>query len=85
MGDKLDAVYIPANEISSVQVCADEIKVQTADGRTMTVPLVWFPFLLNASKEERQRFRVVGHVIDWEALDDGISMETFLMGLPTHE
>lgn len=83
MGDKLDGVYLAANEIASAEVCADEIVVKTVDGRSIHAPLAWFPFLVNATEAQRQNFRVMGWVIDWEELDEGISMETFLLGLPT--
>lgn len=83
MGDALDGVYTAANQIAAAEVCTEEIVVTTVDGRSIHAPLAWFPFLVNATEQQRQNFRIMGWVIDWEELDDGISMEPFLLGLPT--
>ncbi|MCC6802350.1 MAG: DUF2442 domain-containing protein [Anaerolineae bacterium] len=82
MGDMLDGVYLAANEIASAEISPDELIVKTVDGRTIHTPLSWFPFLVNASEEQRQNFRILGWVIDWEELEDGVSMETILLGRP---
>jgi hypothetical protein len=70
------------NEPVSVQVTDTMLIVGTRDGRIIHTPLAWFPFLVNADREQRQNFRVVGSTILWEALDDGVSMETILLGDP---
>jgi hypothetical protein len=77
-----ELIYTPSNEIVAAEVTSDCVTVKTKDGRTISAPLTWFPFLVNATEEQRQSFRIMGHVLDWEALDDGVSMETFLLGLP---
>jgi hypothetical protein len=82
MSDMLDGVYLDANEIASAEVCAEALLVKTVDGRIIHTPLSWFPFLVNATEEQRQNFRVIGHTILWEALDEGVSMEPILLGLP---
>jgi hypothetical protein len=78
----LDGVYLPANEIASAEVCPEELIVKTVDGRTIHTPLSRFPFLVTASEEQRQNFRVIGHTILWEELDEGVSMEPILLGIP---
>lgn len=82
LSDMLDAVYLPANEIASAEVSSDELIVRTVDGRAIHTPLSWFPFLVSASEEQRQNFRIVGWTIFWEALDEGVSMEPILLGCP---
>lgn len=65
-----------------VQVTDDELIVQLEDGRTLAVPLVWFPRLLHGNKRERARWRFIGRGvgIHWPALDEDISIEGLLAG-----
>jgi len=46
--------------IASAAIEGDDLALCLSDGRTLTVPLAWFPKLLNASPEERRRFRLIG-------------------------
>lgn len=54
-----------------------------ADGRQLAVPLVYFPRLLKATPEQRQRFETSGDGmgIHWEELDEDISVEGLLLGI----
>lgn len=56
--------------------------VELNDDRTIGVPLAWFPRLLNAAPEERERYRVgtTGQGLHWEGLDEDISVEGLLAG-----
>jgi hypothetical protein len=65
-----------------VQVTDDELIVQLEDGRTLGVPLVWYPRLLHGSKRERAQWRFIGRGvgIHWPALDEDISIEGLLAG-----
>jgi hypothetical protein len=65
-----------------VAITADEIVVHLADGRTVTVPLAWFPHLLHASEAERADFRLIGdgEYINWPALDEDVSVSGLLRG-----
>ncbi len=56
--------------------------VELSDGRTVGVPLAWFPRLLNASVEQRQRYRisVTGRGLHWDELDEDISVSGLLEG-----
>lgn len=65
-----------------VAVTADELVVHLADGRTVTVPLVWFPRLLHASQSERADFRLIGdgEYINWPSLDEDLSVSGLLRG-----
>jgi hypothetical protein len=57
--------------------------VSLADGRKLGVPLAFFPRLLGASAEQRQRYEFSGNGtgIHWEELDEDISVEGLLMGV----
>ncbi len=65
-----------------VKVTEDELSVDLADGRTLVVPLVWYPRLLHGSQEERARWRLIGSGlgIHWPELDEDISVEGLLAG-----
>ena len=70
-----------------VRVTQDELTVELEDGRTLAVPLVWYPRLLHASKEERSRWRLIGRGvgIHWPSVDEDISIEGLLAGRPSNE
>ena len=58
----------------------DSLRVVLADGREISVPLVWFPRLLQATLEQRKAWRLIGGGIGihWEAVDEDISVESLL-------
>jgi len=76
---------VPAAE--KVTVTEDTLSVDLSDGRTITVPLAWFPRLLHATPKERNNWRVIGkgHGIHWTDLDEDISVEGLLAGKPSGE
>jgi hypothetical protein len=68
---------------SDVFISDDELTVHLVDGRKLSVPLVWFPRLLHGSKEQRNRFELIGEGegIHWEELDEDISVTGLLRGV----
>ncbi len=60
----------------------DTMWVDLVDGRTLGVPLAWFPILLNATPEQRMAYRidVDGGGLHWEEIDEDISVEGLLKG-----
>jgi len=56
--------------------------VQLADGRTLGVPLAWFPRLLNASSHQLLAYRISPRGFHWDAFDEDISIEGLLRGIP---
>ncbi|HEY0160631.1 MAG TPA: DUF2442 domain-containing protein [Thermoanaerobaculia bacterium] len=62
---------------------ADELIVGLVDGRTICVPLVWFPRLLHATPAERGRFEILGdgEGIHWPDVDEDISVAGLLRGV----
>lgn len=65
-----------------IDVSDDELVVHLADGRTVSVPLAWFPRLLHASADQRSDFRLIGdgEYINWPALDEDLSVSGLLRG-----
>ena len=59
------------------------MSVDLSDGRTISVPLEWFPRLVYAAPEERNNWRLIGrgHGIHWEDIDEDISVEGLLEGV----
>ncbi|SLM49415.1 conserved protein of unknown function [Nitrospira japonica] len=56
------------------------LRVVLADGRKVSSPLAWFPQLLNATPEQRRKWRLIGGGvgIHWETVDEDISVESLL-------
>jgi hypothetical protein len=71
----------------SVQTTEDTLTVDLSDGRTISVPLGWFPRLEYGKSEERMNWRLIGkgQGIHWEDLDEDISVEGLLAGKPSGE
>ena len=71
----------------SVSITDDTLTVELNDGRSVSIPISWYPRLLNATEEERNIWRFVGggHGIHWEKLDEDISIENLLVGRRSRE
>lgn len=70
-----------------VTVSDEALIVDLADGRTITVPIGWYPRLAHATPAERQNFRLIGNNegIHWLALDEDVSVNNLLSGSPSGE
>ena len=70
-----------------VEVYEDTLSVELADGRTIAVPLAWYPRLAHASTEELKSWRLLGggRGIHWSDLDEDISVANLLAGQPSAE
>jgi hypothetical protein len=64
----------------SVRFDEDSMWVDLSDGRTLGVPLAWFPRLLDAGPAEREAVEIGRSGLRWEALDEDISIEGLLAG-----
>ncbi|RZM82795.1 DUF2442 domain-containing protein [Leptolyngbya iicbica] len=73
--------------VKDVHFTEDTISVDLMDGRTITVPLVWYPRLLNATPTQRSQWEVCGggYGMHWEALDEDLSTAGLLRGAPSPE
>ena len=65
-----------------VKVTEDELSVDLEDGRTLVVPLAWYPRLAHSTQRERGRWRLIGRGlgINWPEIDEVISVEGLLAG-----
>lgn len=74
-------------EATDVTVTDDSLTVELSDGRTISVPLAWFPRLTHATRDERSRWRLIGRGegIHWPDLDEDVSVEGLLAGRSSGE
>ena len=72
---------------TQVVVTDDTLTVELSDGRSISAPLAWYPRLLHASAEERNRWRLIGQGVGvhWPDLDEDVSVENLLVGSPSGE
>ena len=68
--------------VENVTVSVDTLCVDLSDGRSISVPLAWYPRLLRATGVERKRWRLIGRGvgIHWEDIDEDISVAGLLAG-----
>ncbi len=70
--------------VKAVRVAEDTLSVDLMDGRTITVPLVWYPRLLDATPQQRSHWEIcgAGYGIHWPEVDEDLSTEGLLRGAP---
>jgi hypothetical protein len=73
--------------IQQLTITDDTLTVDLSDGRTLSVPLAWYPRLLYGSIEERNDYRLIagGSGIHWHQLDEDISLKNLILGQPSGE
>ncbi len=73
--------------VQHVGVAEDSLTVDLVDGRTVSVPIGWYPRLVHGTSEERNNWRISGggEGIHWPDLDEDISIENLLAGKPSYE
>ncbi len=71
----------------SITVTEDELIVSLLDGRRLSIPLAWYPRLLQAEPDERNNWRLLGegYAIEWPDLDEHIGIEGLLAGRASGE
>ena len=81
------AIELRMVSAQNVQVTEDALIVDLNDGRTVSVPLAWFPRLLHGKPDERNTWRLIGdgEGIHWPELDEDISVENLILGKPSAE
>ena len=70
--------------VKDVRITDDTLSVDLMDGRTITVPLAWYPRLAKASSAARAQWEVsgAGYGIHWPEIDEDLSTEGLLRGAP---
>jgi hypothetical protein len=74
----------PGERVKDVRFTDDALIVDLLDGRTISVPLVWYPRLLSATADQRGNWRLTGggFGIHWPDVDEDLSSEGLLRGAP---
>ena len=72
---------------TTAAVTGDTLTVDLTDGRSVSVPLAWYPRLLHATAEERCKWCLIasGEGIHWPDVDEDISVASIIAGRPTAE
>lgn len=76
------AVELQAARAQAVHVDADALTVDLTDGRTLIVPLLWYPRLWHGTPEERAQVEISedGSLLHWPALDEDLSVVGLVAG-----
>ncbi len=74
----------PGERVKNVHFTDDSLSVDLMDGRTISVPLAWYPRLLHASDKQRKNWKIAGggFGIHWPDIDEDLSTEGLLRGAP---
>jgi len=83
----ISVIEIGVPNVESVTVTKDTLRVDLSDGRTISVPLSWFPRLVHATLAERSNWRLIGkgHGVHWPDIDEDISVGGLLAGRASGE
>ena len=81
------SVEIEVPLAQNVMITDETLSVDLSDGRTISVPLEWYPRLLHGTSAERNSWRLIGsgQGIHWEDLDEDISVDGLISGRPSGE
>jgi len=80
-------VEIQSHKAKDAVINDDTLTIDLIDGRTISVPLAWYPRLLHSTPKERNNWRFIGDKegIHWNDLDEDVSVENLLSGKPSGE
>jgi len=78
------SVVTADERVADVEFSEDSLTVSLMDGRSISVPLAWYPRLLHATPAQRARWQIAGggYGIHWPDLDEDLSTEGLLRGAP---
>jgi len=74
----------PGERVKDVRFTEDTMAVDLIDGRTIIVPLAWYPKLFEATPNERRNWKIsgAGYGLHWPDVDEDLSTEGLLRGAP---
>lgn len=80
-------IEIQEARAQDLRVDDEVLAVDLTDGRTIIVPLAWYPRLLYGTASERSNFEIIGdgRYIHWPDLDEDLTVAGILAGRPSHE
>jgi hypothetical protein len=76
--------YVPTNALAKEITFDDELMhVQLSDGRIVSVPIIWFPILRQATPEQRKKYEIGGGGVSlhWPELDEDLSVANLMAGV----
>lgn len=81
------AETLALSRVLSVTVTDDTLSADLEDGRTISVPLMWYPRLAHGTPAERANFQIsgAGYAVHWPDLDEDIGVEGLLFGRRSSE
>jgi len=81
------SVEIEVPLAQNVEITNETLSVDLSDGRTISVPLEWYPRLFHGTPTERKHWRLIGkgHGVHWENLDEDVSVEGLISGKSSGE
>jgi hypothetical protein len=76
------AIEIQEPSAQNLTMSEDSLTVDLIDGRTIIVPLAWYPRLWHGTPEERNNFEIIGNgtLLHWPDLDEDLSVSGILAG-----
>lgn len=78
----------PETDVRAMRVVVEDARlvVDLMDGRTIVVPLAWYPRLANATPQQRNHWELAsgGYGIHWPEIDEDLSIEGMLRGAKAH-
>ena len=83
----MNSAEVTLARVLNVSVTDDTLSVDLEDGRTVSVPIGWYPRLVHATAAERGNFEIsgAGHGVHWPDLDEDIGVEGLLLGKRSSE
>ena len=83
----ISTIEVQVPEAEDVLVTDDTLHLKLSDGRSISVPLAWYPRLVHATQGERSNWELVGEGqgIRWPDLDEDLSVEGLIAGRPSGE
>ena len=81
------SISTPDSRAQNVVVNDDTLAVDLTDGRSISVPLAWYPRLVHGTRQKRGAWRFIGDGvgIHWPELDEDVSVENIVLGQPSGE
>jgi len=84
---RTSAIELEIPNAENITVTDDTLTVDLSDGRTISVPILWYPRIAHATPAERNKWRLIGKGIGihWEDIDEDISVDGLLLGRASGE
>lgn len=78
---------IPEIRAQNVEIDQESLHVDLVDGRSLSVPLAWYPRLMHGTQKQRTNWKLIGagEGLHWPDLDEDISVENLISGKPSGE